>query len=74
MIKYWTKILNQSDNSLVKKVYLMLKSDADININYSGKNWAYQIKSILRQHGLEYIWNQQSEIEIPTSHNQTTNN
>ena len=43
----------------------MLKSDADMNINYGGKNWAYQIKSILQQHGLEYIWNQQAEIVIP---------
>ena len=27
--------------------------------------WAYQIKLILQQHGLEYVWNQQFEIEIP---------
>ena len=65
MIKYWIKILKQNNNALVKNAYLMLKSDADRNINYHGKNWAYQIKSILQRHGLEYIWNQQSEIEIP---------
>ena len=33
--------------------------------NYNGMNWVYQIKSILQQHGLEFIWNQQTEIEIP---------
>ena len=65
MIKYWIKILKQNNNALVKNAYLMLKSDADRNINYHGKNWVYQIKLILQQHSLEYIWNQQSEIEIP---------
>ena len=29
MIRYWTKILNQTDDSLVKRAYLMLKSDAE---------------------------------------------
>ena len=65
MIKYWIKILKQNDDALVKKAYLMLKSDADIDIHYNGQNWAYQIKVILQQHGLEYIWNQQFEHEIP---------
>ena len=65
IIKYWIKVLKQSEASLVKKAYLIMKSDVDIDINYNGKNWAYQIKSILQQHGLEYIWNQQSKMEIP---------
>ena len=65
MIKYWIKILNQNDSSLVKKMYTLLKSDTGVNNNYKGNNWAYQIKSMLQQHGLEFIWNQQFEIEIP---------
>ena len=65
MVKYWIKILSQKDTSLLKTAYLMLKTDADANANYNGKNWAYQLKSILQQHGLEYIWNQQTELEIP---------
>ena len=65
MIKYWMKILQQNDSSLVKKIYKMLQEDADRNLNYGGKNWAAQIKSILQQHGLEYVWQLQSEIEIP---------
>ena len=66
MIKYWIKILNHSDSSLIKKMYMLLKSDTDRR-NYNGKNWAYQIKSILQEHGLEFIWNQQFETEIPFS-------
>ena len=66
MIKYWIKILNQNDSFLVKKMYTLLKSDTDMNNNYKGNNWAYQIKSMLQQHGLEFnIWNQQFEIKIP---------
>ena len=65
MIKYWIKMLGQPDSSLLKKAYSMLKSDADENIRYNGNNWAYQIKSILQQHSLEYIWHQQTEIQIP---------
>ena len=43
---------------------MLLKSDTDVNNNYNGMNWAYQIQSILQQNGLEFIWNQQTEIEI----------
>ena len=65
MIKYWVKILQQNDSSLLKKVYVMLKNDTDSNNNYNGLNWASQIKTILQQHGFEYVWRQQSNIDIP---------
>lgn len=65
MIKYWIKILSQNDSSLVKRMYLILKQDVDSNINYNDKNWALHIKTILQQHGLEYVWNNQLDIEIP---------
>lgn len=65
MIKYWTKILSQNDSALLKQVYIMLKNDADANRNYNRKNWAFQIKSILQEHGFEFVWNNQSDIEIP---------
>ena len=65
MIKYWIKIVAQNDTSLVKQVYTMLKNDAEANINYNGKNWAYHIKSILQQHGFGYVWDSQSNMEIP---------
>lgn len=65
MIKYWLNILKQNDSSLVKIVYNMLKEDCDFDISYNGRNWAFQIKSLLQQHGLEYVWIHQNEIDIP---------
>ena len=65
MIKYWIKILQQNGTSLLKNIYLMLKNDTDLNINYNGQNWASQIKLILQEHGFEYVWRQQSELVIP---------
>lgn len=59
------KILQQSDTSIVKLVYRMLKEDADRNISYNGKNWAWQIKSIFEHHGLGYVWCSQTEPQIP---------
>ena len=54
MIRYWIKLLISGDNFIPKKVYIMLKNDADNNITYNG---AYQIKCILDSIGLSYIWN-----------------
>ena len=65
MIKYWIKILQQNNNSLLKQVYLMLKQDTDLNINYNGQNWATQIKNILQYYGFDYVWRQQFDINIP---------
>ena len=65
MIRYWIKILKADDDFVPKKIYSMLKDDADNNKNYHGLNWASQIKSILCGIGLNYFWIQQAEIEIP---------
>lgn len=65
MINYWLKLLKLEDNAIVKQIYLMLKVDADNNISYNGSNWAFQIKSLLDELGLTYIWLQQTEIVIP---------
>ena len=65
MIKYWIKILQQNDTSIIKLTYLMLKDDADRNNSYRGTNWAWQIKNILEQHGLGYVWRSQNELQIP---------
>jgi hypothetical protein len=66
MIKYWVKILNQDESSLQKKVYIMLKTDCELG-NVNDGNWAFQIKSILQEHGFLYVWLQQSDIytQIP---------
>ena len=53
------------DSSLVKQSYLLLKEDADRGNSYNGKNWASHIKSIVQQHGFEYVWQLQSDIELP---------
>ena len=65
MINYWLKLLKLEDNAIVKQIYLMLKVDTDNNISYKGSNWAFQIKSLLDELGLAYIWPQQTEIVIP---------
>ena len=59
MIRYWIKLLISSDNFIPKKVYIMLKNDADNNITYNGLNWTYQVKCILDSIGLSYIRNDQ---------------
>lgn len=65
MIKYWIKLLKENETSILKQTYRMLWEDTNRNLNYKGKNWATQIKTILQQHGFEYIWQQQFEIDIP---------
>ena len=47
MLRYWIKILNQHENSLLHKTYIMLKNDADNELIYNGNNWAHNIKQIL---------------------------
>ena len=65
IIKYWIKLLKEPDTSLIKQVYLMLKEDTNHNSNYNGKNCALQIKQLLQEHGFYYVWQLETEIEIP---------
>ena len=37
MIKYWIKLLKQDNRSVTRTVYEMLRSDAEINVNYNKK-------------------------------------
>ena len=64
MIKYWSKLITQN-YTLLKNVCKVLKDDADSNRNYGGNNWAFQIKTILQQHGFNFVWNNQFDINIP---------
>ena len=64
MIKYWFKLLKLNNDCILKKTYIMLKEDADNNITYNGKNWAYQIKIILNEIGMSNIWIQQDRINF----------
>lgn len=65
MLNYWIKLLKLDETAIPKKIYLMLKNDADNNIYYNGANWASQVKSLLDELGLTYIWLQQNEMIIP---------
>ena len=47
MISYWIKLLSLEDTSIQKKIYTLLKNDAENNISYNGSNWAFQVKSLL---------------------------
>ena len=59
------KLLKSSDTFLPKRIYTMLKEDADSGNTYNGSNWASHIKSMLNNLGLSYIWLHQNEITIP---------
>ena len=68
IFRYWHKILQSNENSLIKHIYNMLESDANNGNSYNNQNWAYQIKSTLETLGLNYIWtgmhNNNSNINI----------
>ena len=68
IFRYWPKILQSNENSLIKHIYTMLESDTNNGNNYNNQNWAYQIKSTLETLGLNYIWtgmhNNNSNINI----------
>jgi hypothetical protein len=64
MIKYWIKILSTNDDSILYKTYKILQTDADNNLNYNKLNWAYQIKCILEESGLNNIWQNQHITQI----------
>jgi hypothetical protein len=59
MIKYWLKILSSENNSLIRKMYNVMKEDDNNNISYNGNHWAYQIKTILNEIGFSFLWLQQ---------------
>jgi hypothetical protein len=67
MIKYWTKII-KSTNPLIRTVYNMLEMDTNSGNSYSGLNWAHQIKSILYNIGLQYMWDEHQVLEISYIH------
>ncbi|XP_053399819.1 uncharacterized protein LOC128557111 [Mercenaria mercenaria] len=56
MIKYWLKILKSPHDSLIYKTYEMLRLDANASRSYNGRNWAFQIKQLLQEHGFSNVW------------------
>ena len=63
MIKYWIHILNSGEDSLIYKVYKDLMQDVEVSKN--NKNWAYNIKTLLQEHGLYDIWLNQFNHDVP---------
>ena len=64
MTKYWLKMLQSHENSLLFKTYKMLKLDVDENKTYNKTNWAYHMKLLLDTCGLSYLWINQFNIRI----------
>ena len=67
MINYWIKLLSLGENTVPRKIYMMLKHEAANNISYNGANWAFQIKSLLDKLGLTYVCLRQGDITIQFS-------
>jgi len=64
MIKYWIKIITSNEQSLLFKVYNMLRIDAENGLNYKHSNWAYHVKCLLEECGLSFIWQNQFNNEV----------
>ena len=41
----------------------MLRNDVTNNLTYNGNNWAYNVKTMLDNIGLSFIWDNQDTIE-----------
>jgi len=63
-IIYWIKILKLNNNSLMERMYNVIKENANNNISYVDKNWAYQIKKLLGELGLMNLWKNQDTNNI----------
>jgi hypothetical protein len=56
IFEYWIKILKTPDN--------MLNEDANNDLSYRERNWAYQIKNILNKIGMSNVWLQQDNLNV----------
>jgi len=62
MFRYWLKMIKLNEQSPVKQMYLLLKSDTTRNLTYNILNWAFQIKDMLDQLGFTELWIYQDNI------------
>ena len=63
-IKYWIKILNQNENSILFKSYMVMKLGLENDLYCTKNNWAFNIKQILDECGLAYIWHNQFNVTV----------
>ena len=61
-IRYWIKTIH-TNNSLLRSIYNMLRNDVTNNLTCNGNNWAYNVKTMLDNLGLSFIWDNQDTIE-----------
>ena len=64
MIKFWIKNLKLNNDSLVKKTCNMLNADTYLGHSYNGLNWTSNIKHILDEIGMSYLWIQHNGLDI----------
>ena len=62
IIRYWMNLIH-TDNSLLRDTYNMLRDDAMNNNSYAGSNWAYNVKTMLDNLGLSFLWDNQDIID-----------
>ena len=63
ILNYLIKILKNKD-SLMYKIYVMLRNNTNNGRNDNGCNWEFNIKSILDELGCTDIWLYQDTITI----------
>ena len=63
-IKFWIKLLRLNNNTSIKRIYNVMKTDANNGNSYPNKNWASKIKSTLHELGLANIWINQDNLNI----------
>ena len=64
MIRFWLKMIKSPENSIIRIIYNMLRNDADMNVTYTGVNWAHHVKTLLQSLGFNDLWINQSEDSI----------
>jgi len=57
-LKYWLNMLDRRD-SIVYKIYNIMRIDADWNNSYSNMNWAFNVKRLLSNLGFYIYWQSQ---------------
>ena len=59
IIKYWSKIIH-TDNIIIEKVYEQAKTDCNAGL----KNWVYNVKLLLSNHGFSYIFEDAENVDF----------
>jgi hypothetical protein len=47
LVKFWMKIISNK-NTLLFKIYSIMRNDADSECHYSNLSWVYNVKQLIR--------------------------